>query len=60
MAHFAHYIEKIAWGLLGFGVMVVLFYAVLHILRTQASQVPVVGAPVAAGATWVAAHSQNY
>lgn len=60
MTHFAHYIEKILWGLMGFGVMLVLFYAALHILRTQAAQIPVVGSPVASGATWVAAHSQNY
>lgn len=60
MTQFVHFLERMFWGLLGLGVSLVIFFAVLHILKNQGSGVPVVGGAVSSGASWVGAHAQNY
>lgn len=60
MTHFTHYIEKIFWGSVGLAIALVIMFAIVHVLRTQAGVVPVVGAPVANAAGWVGAHAQYY
>lgn len=52
--------ERMFWGLLGLGVSLVIFFAVLHILKNQGASIPVVGGPVSQGASWVGTHSTNY
>ena len=47
MSYFVKFIERIFWGVVGFGLMLVIFFDVLHILKNQS--LPAVGAPVAAG-----------
>ena len=58
MSYFVKFIERIFWGVVGLGLMLVIFFAVLHILKNQS--LPAVGAPVAAGANWVGRHATNY
>ena len=60
MKSVAQFAEHIIWGSIGLAVSLVVLFAILHVLKTQAATVPVVGAPVAAGAQWVGAHAQNY
>lgn len=60
MTHFTNYIEKIFWGSVGLAIALVILFAIIHVLRTQAGAVPVVGAPVAQGASWVGAHASYY
>ncbi|HWS82803.1 MAG TPA: hypothetical protein VN207_00940 [Ktedonobacteraceae bacterium] len=60
MTHFTHFVEKMFWGSVGLAVGLVVLFAILHVLRTQAVNVPAVGAPVANAAGWVGAHATNY
>lgn len=60
MSHFVKFIEKMFWGLFGLGLSLVVFFAVLHVLKNQGGTVPIVGGPLASGANWVGAHAQNY
>jgi hypothetical protein len=60
MKNVAQFAESIIWGSVGLGVSLIVFFAIIHVLKTQAANVPVVGAPVAVGAQWVGAHAQNY
>lgn len=61
MTHFTKFIERIIWGVAGLAVSMIILFAILHVLRSNPiATAPVVGAPVAAGATWVGQHIQNY
>jgi hypothetical protein len=60
MTHFTHFVEKMFWGSVGLAVGLVVMYAFLHTIRVNAGVVPVVGAPIATGASWVGAHTQPY
>lgn len=60
MSQFTKFIEHMFWGLIGLGVSLVIFFAVLHILKNQGGSVPIVGGPLSSGASWVGAHSTNY
>jgi len=58
MSYFVKFIERIFWGIAGLALSLIILFAVLHILKNQ--NVPIVGAPVAAGATWVGRYASNY
>ena len=61
MTHFSHFIEKMAWGVAGLAVMLIVLFAILHVLRSNAiASVPVVGAPVAGASNWVGAHTTSW
>lgn len=60
MKNVAQFAEAIIWGSAGLAVSLIILFAILHVLKNQAAAIPVVGAPVAAGASWIGAHAQNY
>jgi len=58
MKSVAQFAERILWSVTGLIVLLVIAFAVLHVLKNQ--NIPVVGAPISGAANWVGAHASNY
>jgi len=60
MKHLFTFVERTFWGVAGLALILIIMFAVLHVLRTNGQSVPVVGGALSSGAGWVGAHAQNY
>jgi len=58
MKSVAQFAERILWSVTGLIVLLIITFAILHVLKNQ--NVPVVGSPLAGAANWVGTHAQNY
>lgn len=57
MRHFFTFVERTFWGTLSLALGLVILFAALHVLRTNAMTS---GNIIGQGASWVGAHAQNY
>ena len=57
MRHLFTFVERTFWGVAGLALMLVILFAALHVLRTNALTS---GNFVGTASQWVGAHAQNY
>ena len=57
MGHFGKFFSRIGWGIGSLAVMLVILFAVIHILKTSSLTG---GNIIGAAAGWVGGHATNY
>ena len=57
MGHFGKFFSRIGWGIGSLAVMLVILFAVIHILKTSSLTG---GTIIGAAAGWVGGHATNY